>query len=156
MGWHNKRYRKIKRNQCKAPRCGLPVFKDGYCNRHQYLADAKKPIPKYKKRRPSKLEAYGFRTQMECFQYVIYNTPRPIICPVSGRDITKVFGEDPSVWVKYCAHVLPKGKYVRWRQNPANILLVDYEVHRLYDQGTESQRIATGWNWQFLYDREIN
>lgn len=150
--WYKKPYRRIKRNQCKAKGCYNPVWKEGYCYAHQYYVAAKKPIPKYKKRKVSKTESYGFRSQMELFQYVIYNAPRPIICPVSGRDITKLFEQDPSVWVSCCAHIIPKGRYPRWKLNPRNILLLDPEVHHLFDQGTEAQRQKTGWEWTELYN----
>ena len=137
---------------CKAKGCYYPAFSHGYCKCHLYFAAAKKPIPKFKKRKVSKTESYGFRTQMEVFQYVIYHAPRPIICPVSGQDITKLFELDPSVWVSCCAHIIPKGKYPRWKLNPANIVLLAPEAHRLFDQGTEAQRQKTGWKWEWLYE----
>lgn len=151
--YSKKQRQKIRHNQCKYFGCFNFVWKDGYCYRHQYMIDAKKPIPKMKKRKVSRTDQYGFKSQIEMFQFVIYNAPRPIICPVSGKDITKIFDQETEVWICACAHILPKGRFPLWKHNPRNLVLVDPEVHRLFDQGTETQRQQhTDWDWQYLYD----
>ena len=145
--------RGIRRNVCSAPRCYLPVWKGTTCNRHQYFDAAKKPIPKYKKKKPTKSEAFGFTTLPELFMYVVYEAARPIICPVSGEDITSLFSRDFDVWKCCCAHVLSRKMYPLWRLNPRNIVLLAPVVHNLYDQGTQAQRDKhPDWNWGFLYD----
>lgn len=143
----------IRTNTCKAPRCYLPAWGHGYCRKHQYFYAAKQPIPKYKKKKPTKSEAFGFTTLPELFMYVAYNAKRPIICPVSGEDITPLFSRDFDVWKCCCAHILSRKMYPLWRLNPHNIVLLAPAVHNLYDQGTQAQRDKhPDWNWEFLYD----
>jgi len=51
------------------------------------------------------------------------------------------------------AHILPKGKYTKFKLNPENILVVHPEVHHLIDAGTQDQRDATGWDFSPFYDK---
>lgn len=53
-------------------------------------------------------------------------------------------------------HILPKGKYKRFKFLKENILLVHPEVHRLYDAGTEEQRIKSGINFNIIYELRDN
>jgi hypothetical protein len=144
---------KIKRNLCHAKGCYLPIWGHGYCNKHQYFYAAKQPIPKYKPKKVSKTHVYGFTTLPELFSYCYYHAPRPIICPVSGEDITSLFSQDFDVWKCCCAHVLSRYKYPRWRLNPHNIVLLFPRAHALIDQGTEAQRQKyPDWNWNYFYE----
>lgn len=145
--------RGIKRNVCSAPGCYLPVWKGTTCNRHQYFDAAKKAIPKYKKKKVNP-NSFGYSSQLEMMMNVVYKAPRPIICPISGRDITHFFKGEPGDWVSCCAHILPKGRFPLFKLNPANIMLVHHDVHRLIDQGTEAQRQATGWDFSPFYERQ--
>jgi hypothetical protein len=143
----------IRTNTCKAHGCYFPVWKEGYCRNHQYFVAAKKPIPKYKPKKPARGANFGVTSLPELFAYAAYHAKRPIICPVSGEDITRLFLQDFSVWKCCCAHVLSRQKYPLWRLNPYNIVLLLPRVHTLYDQGTELQRQThPDWNWQYLYD----
>lgn len=143
----------IKANQCKARGCFFNVFSHGYCNRHQYLWKSKLPIPKYKKKAVNP-NNFGFSSQLEMMMFVVYAAPRPIICPISGHNITNYFKGEPGEWVSCCAHIIPKGKYPLFKLNPANIMLVHPDVHRLLDQGTELQRMSTGWDFSPFYKRQ--
>ena len=135
---------------CKAHMCYLPIWGHGYCRKHQYFYAAKQPIPKYKKKAVNP-NSFGFSNQLEMFMAVIYAAPRPIICPISGHNITSLFKGEPQDWVSACAHVLNKGKWPLFKLNPANIMLVDPAVHRLLDQGTELQRQQSGWDFSPFY-----
>ncbi len=143
----------IRTNTCKAPRCYLPVWAHGYCRKHQYFYAAKQPIPKYKKKKVNP-NSFGYSSQLEMMMDVVYKAPRPIICPISKRDITHFFKGEPGDWVSCAAHILPKGRFSLFKLNPANIMLVHHDVHRLIDQGTEAQRQATGWDFSPFYERQ--
>jgi hypothetical protein len=144
---------RLRANQCKEPGCSYPIFSHGYCSKHSYRWKSKEPIPRYKKRKPTRAEAFGFTTLPELFMYVVYEAARPIICPVSGEDITPLFSQDFDIWKCCCAHVLSRKMYPLWKLNPHNIILLAPTVHNLYDQGTELQRQKhADSNWQYLYD----
>lgn len=150
-GFYNQRSN-IKRKRCAVVGCNMFAWGGGFCKGHQFLREAKKPIPKYKPRKTAPTHKYGFKTLPELFMAVVYAAPRPIICPVSGEDITKLFSEDFDIWKCCCAHILSRGKYPMWRLNPYNIVLLHPEAHKLFDQGTEAQRQGKkGWNWDYLY-----
>lgn len=85
---------------------------------------------------------------------VVYAAPRPIICPISKRDITHFFKGDPGEWVSCCAHILSKGGYRSWKLNPLNIMLMHPDAHRLIDAGTELQRQQSGWDFKPFYDKQ--
>ena len=144
---------RLRANQCKEPGCSYPIFSHGYCSKHSYRWKSKEPIPKYKKKAP-KPNSFGYTGQLEMFMDVVYLAPRPIVCPISGHNITNYFKGEPGEWVSCCAHILNKGKWPLFKLNPANIMLVDPEVHRLLDQGTELQRISTGWDFSPFYKRQ--
>lgn len=148
------RYSRLKsKKTCAHPGCNFPLWKGGYCSRHQWHVAAKKPIPKYKKKPLAKTYVYGFTSLPELFNYCVYKAERPIICPISGHDITKLFSEDFNVWKCACAHILPRSRYPLWRLNPHNVLLLDPQVHSLLDQGTEAQRQKySRYNWDYFYN----
>jgi len=153
MYYNRKPRAAIRVNQCQAKGCNYNAFSGGYCKCHQYFVAAKKPIPKYKPKRPARGANFGVTTLPELFAYVAYHAQRPIVCPVSAEDITHLFLQEFDVWKCCCAHVLSRQKYPLWRLNPYNIILLSPRVHRLYDQGTELQRQKhADWNWQYLYD----
>jgi len=144
---------RLRANQCKEPGCSYPIFSHEYCSKHSYRWKSKEPIPKYKKKAVNP-NSFGFSSQLEMMMAVVYLSPRPIICPISGHNITNYFKGEPGEWVSCCAHILNKGKWPLFKLNPANIMLVDPEVHRLLDQGTELQRISTGWDFSPFYERQ--
>lgn len=146
-------YKPKSKKLCKKSGCNLPPFSHGYCSRHRYMWAAKQPIPKYKPHKTTKTQVFGFRSLPELFQHCYYISQQPIICPVSGEDITPLFRQDFNIWKCCCAHVLPRSRYPLWRLNPHNIILVHPLVHKLYDQGTQSQRDKyPNWNWKYLHD----
>lgn len=147
------RWKRLRANQCKEPGCSYPVFSHEYCKKHSYRWKSKLPIPKYKKKAVNP-NNFGFSSQLEMMMFVVYVAPRPIICPISGHNITNYFKGEPGEWVSCCAHIIPKGKYPLFKLNPANIMLVHPDVHRLLDQGTELQRMSTGWDFSPFYKRQ--
>lgn len=58
--------------------------------------------------------------------------------------------------VKYMAHVLPKGKYTKYKYLKENIILLTPEEHNLLDQGTEKQRLEyakkNNCDWNIVYN----
>lgn len=48
-------------------------------------------------------------------------------------------------------HILPKGRFTKWKLNPDNIRLGDPYVHHLFDQGTEEQRRKSGYDFTGIY-----
>ena len=105
----------------------------------------RKPIKRKSKNKP----AYGFKNQVELFNYVWDNT-EPRKCFVSGEDLNKYYGTDR--WYSCFMHILPKGRFTHWRLNPENIRLGSPEVHHLFDQGTEEQRANSGYDFRGLYE----
>ena len=152
MYYGRKQRAPIRPGKCKARNCNYNAWAHGLCKMHQYYWAKDQPIPKYKKK-PPKPNNFGFSSQLEMFMSVVYLAPRPIICPVSGTNITKLFSGEPKEWISCCAHILAKGKFPLFKLNPANIILIDPKAHRLYDQGTEAQRIASGWDFSIIEQR---
>ena len=144
---------KIKRNLCHAPGCHLPIWGlMAIVISHQYFYAAKQPIPKYKPKKPKEAERYGCSTQLETFMHKLYHADRPIICPVSKRNITLIFNEEPKVWINCCHHVLKKGNYTKWKFNPYNIVLIDPEVHFMWHNTAilKRQKLHPDWDWAYL------
>lgn len=152
MSYRNK-WKRLRANQCKEPGCTHDVFSHDYCKYHRYRWTSLEPIPKYKKKAVNP-NSFGFSSQLEMFMAVIYNAQRPIICPISGQDITNYFKGEPGDWVSCCAHVIPKGKFPLFKLNPANIMLIHPSAHHLVDAGTEMQRIKSGWDFTPFYTRQ--
>ena len=144
---------RIRSNQCIEPGCSYNIFSHKYCKKHQYRWTSKQPIPKFKKKLVNP-NSFGFSSQLEMMMSVVYSASRPIFCPISGRNITDYFKGEPGEWVSCCAHILNKGRWPLFKLNPANIMLISPEAHRLVDQGTEVQIIATGWDFSPFYTRQ--
>lgn len=139
---------------CKDPGCNRPVFGGGYCRAHQWKRTDKKPktIAKRVAKQSVKADDFGFSTQIELFKKVYWDHEKPVICPVSGRNITKCIEAPINLFVQHCAHILPKGKYTYWRLNPRNIRLLHPEAHWVIDQGTQEDKDARpDWNWEAWY-----
>lgn len=91
------------------------------------------------------MEAFGFKNQVELFNHVWETSNKK--CFVSGRDLTKV----PAYkWHNMFAHVLPKGKYSKWKLNPVNIVVLHPDIHYLYDFGTIEQQNNSGYDFEPL------
>ena len=123
---------------------------------HQWLREDKKPkqLAKRTMKKSIKIPDFGFETQIQVFKHVFFYLRKPVICPISGRDITDVMNGPIDQWIKAFAHILPKKNYPYWRLNPRNIMMVHPEVHRILDQGTlEERKKYPDWNWD-LWDRE--
>ena len=138
---------------CKDSGCSRNVFGGGYCMAHQWRRTDKKTKKLAKRAVKSNIKAYdfGFLSQPELFKHVYFIHKKPVICPVSGRDITDCMNGPIGHWVKHFAHILPKGKYTYWKLNPRNILILHPEVHDIFDQGTQDDRDKyPDWNWHWL------
>lgn len=64
---------------------------------------------------------------------------RPHKSEISGQDLDWIC-EGTDLWRSCFAHLLPKGKYPQYRNNKANILLLEPIEHSLIDMGTQDQR----------------
>jgi hypothetical protein len=89
-----------------------------------------------KKRKSIKNAYFGFKTQMEMFDY-IWNT-RPHICWMTRRQLK--YGKGDSKWKNQFAHGLRKGTYTYFKLNPDNIKLLDPIIHDLVDNFKEEYR----------------
>ena len=142
---------------CKAPECTYNQFGGGYCQRHQYMRKDKKP--KQLARRSSRVKVkapdFGYTSQLEMFKDIYWKAEKPVICPISGRNITKCIEAPVSLFVSHFAHILPKGTYTYWKLNPRNVMMVHPEVHHILDQGTVKDRAKDfDWRWK-LWDFEV-
>ena len=50
--------------------------------------------------------------------------------------------------IKVFAHILPKGRYPKFKLLKENIILLHPEEHTLLDQGTEKQRLEYSNKWK--------
>jgi hypothetical protein len=135
---------------CKYPGCTYPVFGGGYCRAHQWKRTDKKPKPIAKRAVKDNLKAldFGFANQIEMFKHIYFKAKKPIKCMISGRDITDCMNGPINHWIRFYAHILPKGKYTYWKLNPRNIIMLHPEAHHIVDQGTQEDRDGhQDWNW---------
>jgi hypothetical protein len=124
---------------------------------HQWKRTDKKPKTIAKRTTKASIKApdFGFDTQVKMFKHVYFKARKPIKCLISGRFITDCMEGPIEHWVRFYAHILPKGKYTYWRLNPRNIIMLHPEAHALVDQGTEEGRAKhPGWNWD-AWDMEV-
>jgi len=135
---------------CKYSSCDRPVFGGGMCRAHQWARTDKKPrtIAKRAVKDGVKAPHFGFTSQIEVFKHVYFTANKPIKCLISGRFITDCMDGPIEHWIRFYAHILPKGKYTYWRLNPRNIIMLHPEAHTIVDQGTAGQREKhPDWNW---------
>lgn len=129
---------------CSYLNCNNPVFSKGECRYHYRYIPKKK---KYAKKASPE-------TQVELFTR-IWST-RSHHSEISGEPLEKY----ASFWLNLFMHVLPKGKYPKFKYLEENIMLGTPEEHRLLDQGTEKQREEHNKNaqfpadWQKFYDKQ--
>ena len=82
------------------------------------------------------MEERRFKSQVELFRYVWDNSDKK--SAICGEDLNKYNGTS---WFMNCfMHVLPKGRYTRYKYNPDNIMLATPVQHFLIDQGSRKQR----------------
>lgn len=143
---------------CLFDGCNRPVFSNLFCKYHQsQRTDSKameaknRPIEPRSAVRPYKrttsdkselkttkselLTSFGFNNQKEMFDFVWGS--RPHVCQLSGMDLESV-PQWQHHWIY--GHILPKGKYVYYKLNPDNILLLHPDVHVMVDNFTEDMR----------------
>lgn len=153
---------------CSYKDCPWPVFSSGYCKAHQHCrtddkykrsqqaSKERSAIKRHKvlskSKSVSEATEWGYIKQIDMFYDLWDNMDKPRMCLVSGRPLDKWWGKP--MWVNCFAHILPKKNYRHYKLNPRNIMVVDPEVHTLFDQGTQAQRDAyPSWNWSILYER---
>lgn len=145
---------KIGHNRCNAEGCRFPRWSKGYCKMHQRFAPGYvKPPPLHIKRKgTAKTFRFGYSTEIEVFQKVIYDTPQPVLCAISGVNITDYFTQDASIWVSCCHHVLGKGRFPAFKLYPPNILLIHPDVHHIIHFCAKStwRKRNPEWNWDLL------
>lgn len=128
-------------NLCK--NCNrYPVFGGGMCLYCQYMRTDKKPT-KIRPRKKQK-EQYGFKSQPEVFENVWnkYEDERGFhYCWLTGVQIDRFWGNSRESWM--FAHVLPKGRFPKWKLNPDNIRLLHPDVHTLVDNYTSDMENET-------------
>lgn len=66
---------------------------------------------------------------------------------ISGRDLSYL-EVGSTLWRSCMAHILPKGKWPKYRLYSNNICICHYEEHSLIDQGTEDQRHKYKEEWE--------
>jgi len=128
---------------CSKEGCQYPVFgtdkntRKGYCKSHQYL---RTDLGKTKNKKEAKRE-YGFTRQKDMFLSVWLrssdNKGRHF-CWLTGIQIDKYIDTMFESWM--FAHILPKGRYPKYKLNPDNIRLLHPKVHTLVDNFTEDMR----------------
>jgi hypothetical protein len=71
---------------------------------------------------------------------------------LSGKDLSRT---PDFLMLNIFAHVLPKGKYPKYRLNAENIIFLDPDEHYLLDFGTEDQREKyakeNNCSWEDIY-----
>ena len=143
---------------CNYKECSNLQFGGGFCRIHQWCrTDGKrpKPIAKRATRKAIKQPDFGFDTQLQVFKHVFFHLRKPVICPISGRDITDIMDGPITQWICAFAHILPKKNYTHWRLNPRNIRMILPEAHNIIDQGTKADRMNhPDWNWGW-WDAEV-
>jgi hypothetical protein len=136
---------------CKAEGCYNPVFGGGFCQRHGYLRDDKKPkkiAPRTQKEKVHEI-SFGFNDQISMFQALWENTMDKngiVTCPYTKQRLNCFYNTD--MWYSCFLHVLPKGRFPLFKLNPENIRVAYPLFHTLVDQGTSEQR-AEHPDWDF-------
>ncbi len=142
---------------CKYKECSNPVFSSGYCRIHQWARTDKKrkPIAKRSTREMVKRPSYGYDSQIQMFKHMFFSAKKPIICPISSRDITDIMDGRIEQWVHMFAHIIPKKNYTYWRLNPRNVMMINPVVHHIIDNGTMADREKhPDWNWE-VWDKAV-
>lgn len=115
--------------KCKCADCNYPVFGGQFCVRHQFLRTDKQ-LKTLRKRREKSVGQYDLFKKIWA--------ERPHVSFLTGKNLPE--NVPIEIWLSYFAHCLSKGKYIRYRLNKDNIILLDPEEHALLDQGTEDSR----------------
>lgn len=123
--------------QCKKETCSYPVFGGLYCKNHQYLREDKK-----EKNKTSPV----IKTTGEYQLFLSIYAERKGICEITGKSLKFDVG---------CfAHILSKGAYPSYRLNPDNIIMMDKEIHDLYDNRSKEKLLDKFPEAQIIYDKK--
>lgn len=140
---------KRKKKVCKKCQKERYIYARGMCQ----ICYAKEQAWKTHKKHPNAPKkvvskpAYGFTSQKDLFDWLWAQHDKK--CPISKENLSKFEGR--RLYWSCFAHILPKGLYTKYKLNPDNIMIVHPDVHTLYDQGTEEQRMASGWDFSPLF-----
>lgn len=77
-----------------------------------------------------------FKSQRELFLYIWEHYPHRSY--LSSHSL--VYGPGHGFFWSQFAHVLPKGRYSKFKLKLENIVLLTPAEHRIFDQGTEKER----------------
>jgi len=126
----------------------------GYCQTHYWMHRQYKKTGKIQKHMTTTHKPTGERAFFDAIwshrEHISFLTNLPL-------DIY----ESSSLYLNMFAHVLPKGKYGKWRLEDKNIVLLSPKEHFLFDNGTKklreeyAKKMATqGYpcRWETLYD----
>jgi len=145
---------------CKAPNCISPAQSHNYCFRHGYLrTDSKKPQRTIKRQADKKTVLtpdFGFIDQLTMFATLWENHKDEkgrVLCTFTGRQLNGFLMSD--LFLNCFAHILSKKQYPWFKLNPANVVIVNPEFHRIIDQGTLKERAEhPEWKWD-LWDARV-
>lgn len=87
-----------------------------------------------------------FPNQRELFRFMWDNLPR--VSEISGERI-----REAQAW--NFAHIIPKGKFSRLKNNIWNICLMTKDEHTLYDDHPEKARKDKRFDWVFIWAQEL-
>jgi hypothetical protein len=83
------------------------------------------------------------------------NKQGKVICPYSGVDISALEHGSVEAWVCAFAHILCKKNYPYWKLNPANVIVVSPDFHKIIDAGTYADKAKhPDWKWE-KWDVEV-
>jgi hypothetical protein len=85
-------------------------------------------------------EHKGKQSQISLFKKVWDESNKK--CQLTGKDLSWIVPYT-SHWFSCFAHILPKGKYPRFKYLQKNILLVHYDIHYQLDMGTVDSVLRT-------------
>ena len=98
-------------------------------------------------------EKTTFKSQIELFNYIW--ATRPHKSEISGQSLDNV---PDYLWLNCFTHILPKGKYPKWKYEAENIMLLLPIEHILVDAGTIDERKAyeeeNKCSFQKFYDKK--
>lgn len=129
---------------CKREDCTYPVFGGGYCQYDQgYRTDKK---PKRIKTILKRSNKSGKRSTGEKVLFEAIWNSRPRKSFLTGEPL----GNDAYAWFFF--HILPKGKYPKFRLYDKNIILMTQQQHNDWHSKTRAQLLEKDPRWSKVFD----
>lgn len=141
----------------------LPVT-DGYCLRCIRLNLNKGSVKNKEKPKKTRIAKVSKKRKEEAKSGGQYNlfieiwSERETKSEISDRSL-KHMHPGHTKFVSMFAHILPKGKYTKYRTRKENIIVVHPDEHTLIDHGTEEQRGRYSeeypkTNWDIFFNKQ--